>query len=218
MKQAQDWLNANAPKVPGAFRMWGGVNPDGQTMAGLRADQEKLAASLVVSYGDAIAVKLGMFEYPVDKAIAPVCRAVKPPGGELRDLEARVVLTQSELIAGADLTGHVVITNTGKFSVSYLASVPLQGVIVRRDTDDVVGNWDGSTVGTDLSVSLAPGESKQLDFVGGTASCYPSIGYTIPPGDYDVLVESLELRNTLNRVVGNLTVAPAPLTIDAGPK
>lgn len=215
LRSARDWINANAPAALGVFRVYGASTSSDYVSAHLRADQEKLAASLAASYGDAIRLKVGMFDYPLDRSIVPVCRKVALPSGELRSLSAAVVVTTPEVKSGGDLAGKVVITNNGRFSVSYTVGVPLAGVVVRRDTDDVVGVWDGAIVGAETSVSLVPGESKELGFVGGTASCYPSIGYSVPTGDYDVVVESLELRNTLGRVVGSLAVEPAPITIVA---
>ena len=218
LRSAREWINANAPAALGVFRVHGAGASSDYVSAHLRADQAKLAASLAASYGDAIRLKVGMFDYPVDEAIVPVCRKVALPGGDLHSLSAAVVVTTPEVKSGEDLAGQVVITNNGRFSVSYTVGVPLAGVVVRRDTDDVVGVWDGAIVGVEMSVSLAPGESKKIGFVGGTASCYPSIGYSVPPGDYDVVVESLELHNTLGRVVGNLSVEPAPITIVANLK
>ena len=43
--------------------------------------------------------------------------------------------------------------------------------------------------GVGIDVDLAPGASAELPVVSGTASCDPALGYLLPPGDYQVVIE-----------------------------
>ena len=77
-------------------------------------------------------------------------------------------------------------TNRSDSPVEFESGQPMTAFVYRAGTDQVVGAYDGGIGGTGLGGTLAPGESMDIEVVGGTASCLPDLGYALPPGEYDV--------------------------------
>ena len=86
--------------------------------------------------------------------------------------------------------------------------------VYRQGTDQIVGAYDGGIGGTGVGQTLGPGESIDIDVVGGTASCLADLGYALPPGEYDVRAAIDQYDRTQpEMVVRYLLSAPATLTV-----
>jgi hypothetical protein len=187
----------------------------------LRADQEPTAAGLVTKYGDLVSITLGNFAYPPPTdgtpAAVSVCAADVTGPTDLNGLHAELTLSAPTVPSGNDTTGTVTVTNTGSAPASFESGEPLVGSIVQAGTSKVVANYTSGIAGVGLGPTLQPGESTEIGVVVGTASCDPSVGYTLPPGQYEVIVPVVVKypqtagETTVNQLVttlATLTVVP----------
>jgi hypothetical protein len=185
-------LSEMAQAERGAFRQWG---PGwGVVNVTLRADKEVLAARLHERYGDAVSITLGKFPYPVDRPLTwlEVQRRGRPKGTPpeevtIPNLEARLELSAPELKAGEDGKGQVVLRNAGDTRIDFLSEQPLVGVVVEPGSNKVVGGYLGAIAGTGLGLKLDPGEEVEIRLIFGSASFRREVGYSLPPGHYQVL-------------------------------
>lgn len=98
------------------------------------------------------------------------------------------------------------ITNTGRRPVHLAGGQPLPAQLV--DTDGhLAGTYSGLTAGTGMLPAYAPGQSRQVRFVGGTAG---TVTYLTPPGRYDLVV-LLDLSDRPHR--GRLLTPPVPVEV-----
>jgi len=152
------------------------------------ADEETLAAELVDRYGPAVTVRVGALAYPLDTATA-VCD--NPPAGDtLPDLDIEIVAPSEPL------TYEGVTPSQLTLSLRNLSAEPvrfLSGTATATFLDSsgrVVSSNAGISIGdAGIPVDLAPGASTELPLVASSASCDPRLGYTLPPGDYQLIAE-----------------------------
>lgn len=64
-------------------------------------------------------------------------------------------------------------------------------MIRRPGTSAIVAAYDGAIAGVGIEATLAPGESRDIAVLGGTATCDPALGFALPEGDYEVVVDVL---------------------------
>lgn len=183
-------LNHIATEQPGVLRS---TNSDGQaTIVTLRADQQALADELLGTYGSAVHVRLGNFDYPLDPSTATdVCPAIAEWPHATDELTATVTLTNDTVAPGADFTGTLTVTNVGARQV-VLGSGPYTPVVRDRGTRAVIGTeLEIAYGGSDMVITLQPGDHHTFEVTGTTASCDPTLGAALPPGTYDVTVDLL---------------------------
>lgn len=177
----------------------------------LAADEEQLAGQLVARYGGAIAVRVGALAYPIDTATA-AC-AEPPAPSSMPGLRVEVAPPAGPVTAAgvqpAQLT--VVLTNEGDTPVDLPVGGTAVGTILDAD-GNVVSAAPLDSVSLALAhVDLDPGESAELPLAVSTASCDPSLGYTLPAGDYR-LVATVGLSGADST---SLTSLPIPITVGA---
>lgn len=83
---------------------------------------------------------------------------------------------------------------------------PLTGDLVDAH-GHVAGSFTGWIAGTGFSAHLAPGQSREVDFLAGTAG---TATYLTPPGRYNLVV-SLDLDGEDHR--GRLVTPPVPVDV-----
>jgi hypothetical protein len=101
-------------------------------------------------------------------------------------LVATITVDPARVQSGLDFRGSVRVTNDGSKPFDFESGWPVSATVFRRGTDEVVGGYSGGIGGVGFGDVLQPGESVELDALGGTASCDPALGYALPPGTYDV--------------------------------
>jgi hypothetical protein len=158
-------------------------------MVGLTPGSEAVAAKLVKKYGRNVFVTVGLTVYDGAPGRSPRCGTLPAPDPVPAGLAVGVQtnLPQSTITAGHDFEGQVVVTVTaGHLAMD--TGQPLEAVVVRPGTRQVVGVFSDGIGGTGYSFDLGPGQSWSIAFVGGTARCDGGIGSALPPGTYEVIV------------------------------
>jgi hypothetical protein len=108
----------------------------------------------------------------------------------------------------------VTVTNTGGEVVSFESGSPLTALVYMPGTDEVVGIYTGGIAGVGIGAELGPGESIDVDVLGGTASCDPDLGYALPPGDYEVRAPVEQYEYPEDRFERHAILSePTPLTV-----
>jgi hypothetical protein len=192
----------------------------GPIEVGLPASKQQLAAELVGRYGNIVSVRVGHFAYPLWPDAQPAGGActTDPAGStDLNGLRATIELDHATISAGDEISGTVTVTNAGDQPTSFDSGSPLVASIVLPGTTTVVAVYDGSIAGVGDGAMLQPGESHTIPIVASTASCDASLGFTLPPGQYDVLVPVVVTypQQAGDAIVNQLVASPATLTIVA---
>jgi hypothetical protein len=182
----------------------------------LRADGEAVAAEIAARYGDLVTITVGALIYP-DRAAGGfgVCDdLVPPPPTAPTSLVATLKPIGSPVPSGHDFETMVTVTNTGGEVVSFESGSPLTALVYMPGTDEVVGIYTGGIAGVGIGAELGPGESIDVDVLGGTASCDPDLGYALPPGDYEVRVPVEQYEYPEDRFERHAILSePTPLTV-----
>lgn len=207
-----------SPRVDGA----GHASPgslDGQVRVSLGAGHEPLAAQLHAAYGDRVTITLGAFPYPMsDPPPASVCPDLAPFSDILLTVAGDwpiVVETTDRMSTRVD----VPFMNTSSQRVSFTTGYPWP-LLVEPLTGEVVGVPDADMAVPSLGfgVELDPGEaidSPDFSTWVPTATCDPSVGHTVPPGDYHLYATYSIVGDTVNIDVGEFAVGPFPVTVVA---
>ena len=181
---------------------------------GLRSDGEPIAEQIRDRYGDLVSITVGLQPYPPGSAPGPDCATRAGPIAVGSPFAATLRLAAAEVRSGEDFKGTATVTNRRDSPVEFESGEPMTAFIYRKGTDQIVGAYDAGIGGVGLGRTLGPGESIDVSVVGGTASCLEDLGYTLPPGEYDVRAAIDQYDRTQpEMVVRYLLSAPAPLTV-----
>ena len=181
----------------------------------LRADGEALADQILAHYGDVVEIQVGLQPYPPGRIPMGDCGALPGRIAVGSPFAATLRLDAPTVRSGQDFKATATVTNQSDAPVEFESGQPMTAFIYRTGTDQVVGAYDGGIGGTGLGGALAPGESMDIEVVGGTASCLPDLGYALPPGVYDVraAIDQYEHPPAGDVIITYLLSAPAPLTV-----
>lgn len=189
----------------------GSGSASGVVAVNLRADGEAVAAEILERYGDLVDITVGALSYPDRGRVGglPCGLTLPSPSPDATDLIATLELFDAEVAAGVDYRGVATITNGGESDVEFESGSPLIGFVFLPGGVDVVGVLTSNVAGVSVGTDLAPGESIDVEVIGGTASCDPDLGYALPPGNYEVraAIENYERPNGQFELRGLLTEA-----------
>lgn len=202
-----DLVNRLMTERPGAIK---GVSNEGvNTTIGLRADQRTLADELLAEYGSNLHIRLGNFDYPLNpKSTENVCpeNPARPEPNE--SLTSSIELESEFIVPGDDFRGIVKLTNVSSTEISFVAR--LEPLVLAADSGEVVGYFSQPSAAYEGEpTTLKPGASGEFPFLGFTASCNASLGHTLPPGSYEVVVS----MSDPGRVVADPLLTAGPVTI-----
>jgi len=153
----------------------------------LRADGQDAAAEVRAEYGELVEITVGMLPYPDRFGGDPVCELVGPIAGDSQ-LVAVAELEVKSVRSGLDFRGTVTVRNTGADAFDFQSGPRHAAFVFKPGSASPSGFWTGGMDAVGFGKLLAPGESVDLELVGGTASCDPALGYALPPGQYEVRV------------------------------
>jgi hypothetical protein len=173
-----------------AHRQLQGVSPcpDGPVVIELVPGAEHLADELLTRFGKTVAISVGYTSYNGSPGRSPKCGVLAVPSPLPAGLVLTLRLTQHVVSSGSYLDGTVLVTEHGPGGFTMDTGQPLQAVVVRTGTRQVVGVYSGLIAGTGFVPRLSPGESSTIPVVGGTARCDGGIGSALPAGSYQVIV------------------------------
>ena len=207
-------LRQIATEQPGVLRS---ATSNGQTTTViLRADQQALADELLTLFSAAVQVRLGNFDHPLDPTTATdLCPSTPEWLHNTDELDANLTLATDTVVSGADVTGALTVTNVSTREI-VLGGGPYTAVVRNRDTRAVIGIQINETAyAGGEPINLQPGDSHSFDVNGTTASCDPTLGAALPPGDYDVTVDLLSPELSAPTAATQLAAGPALLRIIA---
>jgi hypothetical protein len=184
----------------------------------LRADQRELAQQFVDQYDAKVAVTLGAFPFPNIDASTPqlppascVFKEVPASSGDA-SLEWSLLSPPLTSVSGADLNVSTSIKNGGPQAFRWFSGGTDAASVTARGSRRVIGFSDVGKTAEGHSGTVEPGQSLARSAYGGTGSCDASLGWALPPGEYDVYVvfTTLGVDGTKS---GDYISPPFPLTI-----
>ncbi len=165
-----------------------GACTGGPVTVGLAPGTESLAHRIWTRFGRDVSISVGLTAYDGSPGRSPRCGALEPPASLPAGLHLALRLRSRNVSSGSTLSGNVVETESGPASFFMDTGQPLEAVVVRPGTRQVVGVYSGVIAGTGYGPRLGPGESGTVPVLGGTARCDGGIGSALPPGRYQVVV------------------------------
>jgi hypothetical protein len=160
----------------------------GPVNVGLAPGSEALAHQIWTRFGRDVSISVGLTSYDGSPGRSPRCGALEAPAPLPAGLHLALRLRSRTVRSGSMLTGNVVESESGPASFFMDTGQPLEAVVVRPGTRQVVGVLSGGIAGTGYGPRVGPGESGMVPVVGGTARCDGGIGSALPPGRYQVVV------------------------------
>lgn len=146
------------------------------------------AQRLLERYGDAVEVRVGAFQYPLDLDVRPT-----PPIASQEPLlnESEVEVRGVQPLAvrsGYDLHSELLVTNRGSAPLVIENSGTQFARVVNPTTGQVVGGFAGHHISPLARFAASPGATVTVPLIVGTASYVRSLGYAVPPGEWAVEV------------------------------
>jgi hypothetical protein len=181
----------------------------------LRADGQDAAAEVLAEYGELVEITVGLLPYPDRFGGDPVCEPLVGPIARDSQLVAVAHLGAGSVRSGLDFRGTVTVRNTGADAFDFQSGPRHAAVVFKPGSESPSGFYTGGMDAVGFGKRLAPGESVDLELVGGTASCDPVLGYALPPGQYEVRVPVVVLTGHDNAPteVSYILSEAVPLTI-----
>ncbi|MGA2805926.1 MAG: hypothetical protein ABSF89_16315 [Acidimicrobiales bacterium] len=162
--------------------------PGGPVLIGLTPGNEPLAHRLLADYGRNMAIFVGLTTYNGSPGRSPRCGRLTPSAALPLGLHFALQLKHKSVSSGRDFFGTVVVSEHGSGSFSMDTGQPLEAVLVRPGTLQVVGVESEGIAGTGYLTHLSSGKTSTIPVVGGTARCDGGLGSALPPGTYQVIV------------------------------
>jgi len=181
----------------------------------LRADGDAIAAEVLAEYGELVRITVGLLPYPDRFAGGSQCGPLVGPIAAGLPLVAAATLDGDMIRSGMDFSGSVSVRNTGVDPIDFQSGPTQTAVVFQPGAEAPSGFFTGGLDAIGFGKRLAPGESVDLEVVGGTASCDPALGYALPSGDYEVRVPVVQLtmHDNAPTEVSYILSGPVPLTI-----
>ncbi|GGM18769.1 hypothetical protein [Nakamurella endophytica] len=153
----------------------------------LTATAEDVAAALHGRYGAAVTLQVGALRYPPDPAATPLRASfpslpVMDPGRADIRLQAELTVTR-----GATVRTAVVLTNRSASPLEVQTNGQLTAQILDPETGAVAGGFVGAQTLPLIPFTAGPrGGRVEIPLLVGTASMRPELGYTLPPGRWQL--------------------------------
>jgi hypothetical protein len=162
--------------------------PGGPVLVGLGPGEERLARRLSTRFGGDLVMTVGLTSYVGRPGRSPLCGSLEPSAPLPVGLDLSLDLDHRYVRSGSAFNGEVVVREHGTDSFLMDTGQPLQAVVVRPGTLQVVGVFSEGIGGTGFAPRVTPGSSGAIPVIGGTARCDGGSGSALPPGTYQVIV------------------------------
>ena len=171
----------------------------------LTPGSEALAARLRARFGPGVQVFIGPDPTKPIWNCWPFLPSTSAPPG----LDLSLHLDTGSVQRGGNFGGHLTISDhDGPRTFSMDTGQPLVVDVVRWGTKQVVGTYTGGLAGTGYARRIVPGQSYQVDVLGGTSRCDGSDS-SLPAGRYQVIAQVMDERGVTPRYL----TPPVPLTV-----
>jgi pimeloyl-ACP methyl ester carboxylesterase len=155
----------------------------------VRSSEEALAAELRERYGEQLELSIGLFPYPMPEPPPPSQCESMPPAATSLDVDARVERVDPLTTTTPDPpSAEIVLTNTGNEPAHLEFGAAPPALLARPGESTAVNAFELGVPAILQTIDLAPGASERLTVGVGLASCDPTAGYRVPPGDYQLIV------------------------------
>jgi hypothetical protein len=155
----------------------------GRVIAHLWPGEEAAAREMAERYGAAVELWLGRQRYPDGHIQGPCLYGLAGTTDPIVDVDLPPLVVE----VGGRFPGVATLTNRSS-SVLALDEARLISVVMKHGTTVPLAVVTGVAKSVIEKTRLQPNESTGATFVGGTASCDPSIPFTLPPGNYEYRV------------------------------
>jgi hypothetical protein len=154
------------------------------------------AEELHRKFGDDVELTVGALPYPPGHHLPP-----RPATGPAPDLlnpqEITAELDGPAVVrSGQTLRHGLLLRNLTRHQLQIATNGQVTGVIVDPQTGQVAGGFSGAQNLPLIVFRVAPGQTRRLPLLIGTASFTPRLGYQVPAGDWGIQA--------------TLTVGPSP--------
>lgn len=170
------------------------------------------AAELHERYGAFVALSIGALPYPPDPDRARTPRAqTTQTQRRLADPDEMVLELDGPLSirSGQTATHSLLLHNTSDRSITVHTNGSLTAQITDPATGATVGGFTGMQIQPLVTFTADPGQTVNIPLLVGTASFTPDLGYTIPPGTWQLTVPmNLKDRRKLITPPMEFTVTP----------
>jgi hypothetical protein len=153
-----------------------------------------VAKELHQQFGDDINLTVGSLPYPPNRQPPDPPgrqprrpRTARPPAELLDPNEITVELAGPAVVSSGHTLRHgLLLTNLTASELQIATNGKVTAKVVDPRTGEVVGGFAGAQNLPLIFFRVAPGESKQVPLLIGTASSTLRLGYAIPPGDWGI--------------------------------
>ncbi len=203
------------PRLAEFEHAFGPNGMDGRVDVNVLAGHDATAEMLHTDYGDQLDLSLGAFPYPMlDPLPEPVCPDLPATTPHLPYAETEPVPVVVTAADGVHASIAVPFVNATSERIAFGSGHP-SVYLADPETADVVGvpNANFGITSNLVPVDLEPGAVFDETVSVPTAACDPSVGHTLPSGDYDLYAVYSVVTDTVNIAEGDFAVGPIPISI-----
>jgi hypothetical protein len=145
-----------------------------------------VAEDLHTRFGDAVQLTVGALPYPPGRSPRWPPRA-EPPAEPLSPHQATAELDGSAAVRSGHTLWHALLLhNHSGDDLNIATNGHLTTAVVDPATGAVVGGFAGMQVRPLITYRVAPGQTKPIPLLTGTASFTLKLGYAVPPGSWGI--------------------------------
>lgn len=175
----------NRAEWPEAFLSLGIVR--GRINVQLMADQESLASTLAANYGNALELRVGALPFPSIQDGDRNSRRVGPEIPLIASSELNATIEGNLVVSSGGTTGGSLrFHNLGSETIVLNTNGCVTARVLDPSTGEVIGGFVGAQTLPLVQFSIAPGASAAVPVMIGTASYRSRLGYTVPPGEWEI--------------------------------
>ena len=136
-------------------------------------------------FGSFVNVEVGFLSFPNRGRTRRAEMPGRPPTLSSNEIDVRLD-HPCKVASGHDLRAMVLVHNRGLESIDVRTNGHLTATVLDVTSGEVVGGYAGAQTLPLVMFHAAPGEVVEIPVLIGTASLEPSLGYAVPPGEWQL--------------------------------
>lgn len=145
------------------------------------------AYDLHEKFGDLVQLTVGALPYPADRLPGGAPPAARRPADPLDPAQAEAELDGPAVVrSGYTLRHGLLLRNRSGQELAIATNGQVTAVVVDPASGEVVGGFAGMQALPLITFRVAPGETRRIPLLIGTASIRPALGYTVPAGPWGI--------------------------------